>query len=337
METLLKTKFLALISVLIYSLIAGGAAKASDDIFETGSYNGIFGQRFYKVYLPKGFDKSKKTPVVVMIHGCEQNASLFAEGTRIIQWADKEKFIVLLPEQNVKYNPYKCWNWVLPVNNARTGETQVIIEMLDAVLKKYNGDEDRVYAAGMSSGASMVNILGNCYPERFKALASHDGTQFYATRTGLDFADVVLCGPSVDAPSAALAGDACSSLVARRPKQMPIIIFHGMKSPLMSPAHAFAIENEFKILNDLLDNGVRDTSYFLSKDVKFFSGEGKTYGYNRYTLVNQNHDVLIERYMINDLEHAWSGGVGSVPYNDPKGPDATGLIIDFFKRWGLSK
>lgn len=310
-------------------------ATAADDIFQTGSYTGVFGKRDYKVYLPKGLDLSQKHPVVVMIHGCDQNASLFATATRIVKWADKEKFIVLLPEQNTAYNPYKCWNWVLPVNNARTGEAQVIVDMLDKVLEKYNGDKNRVYAAGMSSGASMVNILGNCYPERFKAIASHDGTQYYSTKTGLDFADVVLYGPSVDAPSAALVGDACSALVANRPKQMPIIIFHGMKSPLMSPAHAYDIESEFKIFNDLLDNGLRDTSYFQSKDVVFVPGKGQTYGYNKYTLVNPNHEVLIERYMINDLEHAWSGGDGSVPYTDPKGPDATAFIIDFFKRHGL--
>lgn len=334
----MKTRILALISALFMSLCFSAFVSAfADDVFDTGSYNGIFGTRNYKVYVPKGLNKNKKAPVVVMIHGCDQNAASFAEGTRIVQWADKEKFIVLLPEQNQLYNPYKCWNWVLPVNNARTGETQVIIEMLDAVLKKYNGDANNVFAAGMSSGASMVNILGNCYPERFKALGSHDGTQYYSTRTGMDFADVVLYGPSVDAPSAAAAGDACSSFVANRPKQMPIIIFHGMKSPLMSPAHAFAVENEFKIFNDLLDNGVRDTSYYLSKDVKFIPATATTYGYNKYTLVNPNHEVLIERYMINDLQHDWSGGVGTVKYNDPKGPDATALIIDFFKRHGLNK
>jgi poly(3-hydroxybutyrate) depolymerase len=202
------------------------------------------------------------------------------------------------------------------------------------VLKKYNGDEDRVYAAGMSSGASMVNILGNCYPDRFKALASHDGTQFYSTKTGLDFADVVLYGPSVAAPVAAEFGFACAAYSTNRPKQMPIIIFHGMNSPLMSPAHAYQVENEFKILNDLLDNGTRDTSYFKEKSVTFFPGKN-TYGYNKYTLINKQNKVLIDRYMINDLAHSWSGGDAKYQYNDPKGPDATALIIDFFKDWGL--
>lgn len=307
--------------------------NAATPTFETGAYAGIYGVRNFKVYIPAGLSKTKKAPVVVMIHGCEQNAEVFAAGTRIVKWADKEKFIVLLPEQNQEYNPYKCWNWVLPVNNSKYGETQVIVEMLDKVLARYNGDENRVYAAGMSSGASMVNILGNCYPDRFKALASHDGTQFYATKTGMDFADVVLYGASVPAPLAAEYGYTCSAY-SKRPKQMPIIIFHGMNSPLMSPSHAYQVENEFKIFNDLLDNGTRDTSYFLSKDVVFYPGKN-TYGYNKYTMINKAKQALIVRYMINDLAHSWSGGDPKYPYNDPKGPDATALIIEFFKTFGL--
>lgn len=326
------TTFAKFISLALLSLSFN--AMAATDVFESGRYSGIFGTRNYKVYIPKNLAKNKKAPVVVMIHGCEQNAEEFANGTRIARWADKEKFIVLLPEQNVSYNPYKCWNWVLPVNNARTGETQVIVEMLDAVLEKYNGDKDKVFAAGMSSGASMVNILGNCYPERFKALGSHDGTQFYSTSTGMDFADVVLHGASTPPYVAARLGNSCSSFVSGRPNKMPIIIFHGMSSPLMSPAHAFQIESEFKIFNDYLDNNKRDTSYFLEKSVKFIPAS-KTYGYNVYTLINQQHEVLIERYMINELSHGWSGGLATLPYNDPKGPDASELIINFFKKHGL--
>ncbi len=330
----MKSTIAILISSFFLSLsFSVNAATPAASPFETGSYVGIYGVRNFKVYIPAGLSKTKKAPVVVMIHGCEQNAEVFAAGTRIMKWADKEKFIVLLPEQNQEYNPYKCWNWVLPVNNSRYGETQVIVEMLDQVLEKYNGDASRVFAAGMSSGASMVNILGNCYPDRFKALASHDGTQFYATKTGMDFADVVLYGASVPAPVSAEYGYTCSAY-SKRPKQMPIIIFHGMNSPLMSPSHAYQVENEFKIFNDLLDNGTRDTSYFLSKDVVFYPGKN-TYGYNKYTMINKAKQALIVRYMINDLAHSWSGGDPKYPYNDPKGPDATALIIDFFKTFGL--
>lgn len=298
------------------------------------SYTGPLGTRVFKVFTPKNLVKNKKYPVIVMLHGCQQDASEFAKGTRIEKWAEKEKFIAVFPEQNIMYNPFKCWNWIIPTNNSRYGEAQVIVEMLDKVIEKYNADRDHVYAAGMSAGASMVSILGNCFPERFKALASHDGTQFYSSYAGLDFAEVVLSGASVPSAVSARFGHACSQMVQNKPSQMPIIIFHGMKSLLMSPMHAFQVESEMKAFNDYLDNGVRDNSYFLEKDV-INVPDTATFGYNLYTTTNTNHEVLIERYMINNLSHGWSGGVANLPYNDPDGPDATALIMKFFKNYGL--
>jgi poly(3-hydroxybutyrate) depolymerase len=206
--------------------------------------------------------------------------------------------------------------------------------MVDQVVKLHDADPKNVFAAGMSSGASMVSILGNCYPDRFKALGSHDGTQYYASATGLDFAQVVLTGASVSADVAASTGFACSYFVANKPTKMPIIIFHGMNSPLMSPVHAFQIENEFMAFDDFLDNSRKDNSFFRSKDIVNIP-ESETYGYNLYTTTNQANEVIIERYMIDKLGHNWSGGLENMKYNDPKGPDATGLIIKFFKRFGL--
>lgn len=300
----------------------------------TDKYQGIYGARNYKIYVPDTLSSRVKPAIVVMLHGCQQNAADFAKGSRIEKWADKEKFIALFPEQNVAYNSFKCWNWIMPANNARAGEAQVIVEMLDAVIEKYDADKERVYAAGMSAGASMVNILGNCYPERFKALASHDGSQFYSSYMGMDFAEVVLSGANVPASVAGFYGNNCSLFVGQRPKVMPIIIFHGMNSPLMSPIHAFQVETEFKIFNDFLDNGIRDNSYFLEKNVKSVP-DTKTYGYTLYTTTNSDKDIFIERYMINNLSHGWSGGVPDLPYNEPKGPDASAMIMKFFKRFGL--
>lgn len=327
----MKTTLTLLASAMYLTFLSNAYAVGT---WTTETYKGIYGNRNYKVYVPNNLNKNIKTPVVVMLHGCQQNATDFATGTRIEKWADKEKFIALFPEQNIAYNAFKCWNWIIPGNNSRMGESQVIIEMLDATILAHNGDKNRVFAAGMSSGASMVGILGNCYPERFRALASHDGSQFYASYMGLDFAEVVLTGASVPSGIAASVGNSCSKFIQDRPKKMPIVIFHGMKSPLMSPMHAFQIESEMKAFNDYLDNGIRDNSYFLEKDVENYPDNG-VYGYNLYTTTNIDHEVIIERYMINNLSHGWSGGVSNLPYNDPHGPDASGIIFNFFKRWGL--
>lgn len=326
----MKTAFI----ISTFLMLSLSLVKVEAGTWSSSSYNGIYGKRNYKVYIPNTLKKNSKSPVVIMLHGCQQNAEDFAKGTRIEKWAEKNKFIALFPEQNSAFNSFRCWNWIIPGNNSRMGESQVIIQMLDTVLKDYNGDSERVFAAGMSAGGSMVSILGNCYPERFKALASHDGSQFYSSYLGLDFAEIVLNGASVPAVVSAKYGNSCSSSVPNRPTKMPIIIFHGMKSPLMSPIHAFQVETEFKTFNDYLDNGIKDNSYFLEKDVKNVPATDM-YGYNLFTTTNVDHEILIERYMIDDLTHGWSGGVKDMPYNDPKGPDASAFIFKFFKNYGL--
>lgn len=290
--------------------------------------------RQFKVYTPTSISKKDKPALVVMLHGCEQSAEEFAQGTRIAEWAEKEKFIVLMPQQNAAYNPFKCWNWVLPSNNQRFGEPRSIVAMVDSVIESHNIDSEKVFAAGMSAGASMVSILGNCFPERFKALGTHDGTQYMATATGFDFASVVLSGASVPSSVAALAGHKCSLPAKNRPAVMPIIIIHGMNGPLMSPLHAFQVEEEMKAFNDYLDNSQTDLSYFKSNKVTKVA-ETKTYGYTLYTTTNADNDIFIERYMIDKLGHNWSGGTKGMKYNDPLGPDATRLMLTFFKKFGL--
>jgi poly(3-hydroxybutyrate) depolymerase len=39
--------------------------------------------------------------------------------------------------------------------------------------------------------------------------------------------------------------------------------------------------------------------------------------------------------MVDKLGHDWSGGAAGLKYNDPKGPDATALMVKFFKKYGL--
>ena len=61
------------------------------------------------------------------------------------------------------------------------------------------------------------------------------------------------------------------------------------------------------------------------------SGGGR-YGYE----LRDYHrgDVLfLRRVLVDGLGHAWSGGNAEHPFNDPKGPDATRMIWEFFARF----
>ena len=49
--------------------------------------------------------------LVVLLHGCTQDASDIARGTRLTSHSDRDGFIALLPEQPESANEKKCWNW----------------------------------------------------------------------------------------------------------------------------------------------------------------------------------------------------------------------------------
>lgn len=324
------------ITTFIVSLLFSGVfANAEAGVWKTGTASSSTGLRDYRVYIPNDMPKGHRPALVVMLHGCDQNAKDFAFGSRIEIQADKEKFIALFPEQNILNNALKCWNWYLPAYNGRYGESEAIISIIDTIIEKYNVDSDNVFAGGMSAGASMVSILGNCYPEKFKALASNDGTQFYASASGIDFVNVVMRGASVNTATAAKRGYECSQFVENKPTQMPMIIFYGMNSPLMSPIHATQIEDQITGFNDYLDNGKKDQSIIKSQASLSVAATKTAYSYTLFTTTNHDNQVFIERYMIDNLGHDWSGGASGVKYSDSMGPDATALMIKFFKRFGL--
>jgi poly(3-hydroxybutyrate) depolymerase len=61
------------------------------------------------LYLPTGASLTDM-PLVVMMHGCQQSAEEFAQGTRINLLADRFGFAVLYPEQSKTAHVHRCWH-----------------------------------------------------------------------------------------------------------------------------------------------------------------------------------------------------------------------------------
>ena len=91
--------------------------------------------------------------LVVVMHGCTQNARTFANESGWIKLADRLQFALALPEQTQANNAQNCFNWFQPNNNKRDqGEALSIKQMVDKMKSDHDIDPKRIYATGLSSG-----------------------------------------------------------------------------------------------------------------------------------------------------------------------------------------
>ena len=65
------------------------SAHASNISWQQFVYNGPNGSRPYFVYTPENYQVGTAVPLIVMLHGCTQNAIDFANGTQMNQLADQ--------------------------------------------------------------------------------------------------------------------------------------------------------------------------------------------------------------------------------------------------------
>src|ERR1700751_2652389 len=117
-------------------------------------------------YVPTGL--STKAPLVVVMHGCTQNAATVSQESGWNTLADRHKFYLVYPEQIAANNSSNCFNWFQAGDQDRNqGEVLSIKQMVDHMKANYNIDTTKIFVTGLSAGACMTNIMLACYPEIF--------------------------------------------------------------------------------------------------------------------------------------------------------------------------
>jgi acetylxylan esterase len=146
-------------------------ASAASLVEVTGFGNNPSGLRMH-LYVPDRVQA--RPPILVAVHYCTGSGPAFFSGTEFARLADQHGFIVIYPSATRSGN---CFDVYTQQALRRGGGSDPvgIMSMVTYVEQRFNGDPNRVYVTGASSGAMMTNVLLANYPDVFKAGAAFMG------------------------------------------------------------------------------------------------------------------------------------------------------------------
>ena len=288
------------------------------------------GRRPYLLYLPKNHSVEKRMPMVVMLHGCRQDADTFAAVTGMNGVADRDGFVVLYPEQRKLANAFRCWNWFSRSAQTGAGEAAILADMIRSIADEYGVDARRIYIAGLSAGAAMANNLAVCHAELFAACALHSGLVYGAANSSHEAIKAMRDGARLDAHET---GRRAFIQSRGKTSAMPALVLQGDADDVVNPVNAEQLLAQFSVLNELLAEDAGEPAG-EPREKTSTARSNATYPCE-VTDVHRAGRVVIRKIVVSGLGHAWSGGPESYPYSDPRGPNAGELICDFFAEHGL--
>lgn len=279
--------------------------------FLEGSFSAQAGTRRYKLYIPSRAASAPR-PLIVMLHGCTQDADDFAAGTAMNVLAEQHGCLVLYPEQAMGANASHCWNWFEAAHQERDGgEPSLLAGMTRDIIATRQADPKRVYVAGLSAGGAMAAIMGQAYPELYAAVGVHSGLPVGSARD-------LITGLAAMKKAPARPGKAARTLRRRT----PLIVFHGDRDDIVHPGNGDAVLQQFL-------HGAPDAPAAALERHQERSGNAGGRGHTRTSLLDGGRSVA-EFWELHGAGHAWSGGSAAGSYTDPAGPDASAEMLRFF-------
>ncbi|HEY6410751.1 MAG TPA: PHB depolymerase family esterase [Ktedonobacteraceae bacterium] len=278
--------------------------------FVDGAYRNTAGTRTYKLYIPRSYT-GQAVPLVMMLHGCTQNAVDFAAGTRMNVFAEGKTLLVVYPEQVSSANNSKCWNWFQPADQQRDmGEPSLMAGITQQIMNSYHVDSNRVYVAGMSAGGAMAVIMAATYPDLYAAVGVHSGLAYGAAH-------------DVRSGFAAMrrgAGQSARQLTT----VIPLIAFHGDRDTTVSPVNAdHLLDQWLQAMNNEQGGSV--------SSVKVERGQvPRGRAYTRSLYHDASGHAIVEKWLVHQAGHVWSGGSADGSFTDPLGPNASTELLRFF-------
>ena len=291
--------------------------------------NSPAGARSYYVYTPPGLHPGTPVPLVVVLHGCRQSARDIALGTGVNGLADREGFVALYPEQGIRNNPRRCWNWFDVRNQVRgVGEPAEIARITRLVLGRPGEvtlDRQRVYLIGMSAGGAMAGILAVTYPDLYAAVGIHSAPE-YAAAQNLVAAYVAM---RYGGPDPQWQGLLAYGAMGLRARVVPVFVVQGQADQTVWPVNGDRVVRQWLTTSRLASGKLKGLA-FARPDSRHGALAPGGLPYLVRTWTDDAGRPVVRYWTVSGLAHAWSGGAFGGSFTDPRGPSATQAMYDFF-------
>ena len=199
------------------------------------------------IYVPDNLPAG--APLVVVLHGCTQNAAVYDHGSGWSALADRHGFALLYPQQRRANNSNLCFNWYDPADARRDrGEAQSIAQMVDHLATVHDLDRKRMFVTGLSAGGAMTAVMLATYPDLFAGGAVIAGLPFAIANT---LPDALERMRGTGGPSARELGKLAKAAAPQNGDVPTLSVWHGTRDTIVSPANATAIVDQWRILHGL--------------------------------------------------------------------------------------
>ncbi len=308
---------------------------AKPGTWTAGVHAGPAGGRTYDVYVPAGRRRRNAVPMLLLLHGCGQTPAEFVDATRFTESADRNGFLLVVPHQQSRHHPQRCWRWYEAAHQRRgAGEPAVlagIVARVGAEEDRWRVDPRRVYVAGLSAGGAMALTLAATYPDVFAAAGVHSAPA-HRSASGVRQALAAMAGRTPVPPPEPGAPAIAPTIVVQGGADTVVRAVNGDRVVDQWLAHRAAASRTAPSTTPGATAGVDPVGRSRTETGRV---GGREFRVRRWYSTRGRR--VLEHWRVDGLGHAWSGGRRDGSYSDPDGPRATTLIWSFLRLHALGR